>query len=74
MGFLGTVLGYGNSVVSRLVADPSSLLYVGAVCFLATLGLDRLANRAAEERDGGEASDGGDDGPAAGPDATPPEA
>ncbi len=55
------------------MADPSSLLYVGAVCFLATLGLDRLANRAAD-RDGGEAGDGGDDGSVAGPDATPSEA
>lgn len=49
LGFLGTVLGYGNSVVSRLATEPSSLLYVGFVCFLATLGLDRVAKRAADE-------------------------
>jgi len=49
LGFLGTALGYGNSVVSRLVTEPSSLLYVGVVCFLATLGLDRAANRATDE-------------------------
>ncbi|WP_123535207.1 hypothetical protein [Halosimplex salinum] len=49
LGFLGTVLGYGNSVVSRLVTEPSSLLYVGFVCFLATLGLDRVAKRATED-------------------------
>ncbi len=45
LGFLGTALGYGNGLVSRLAADPQSFLYVGIVCFLATLGLDRLANR-----------------------------
>lgn len=45
LGFLGTALGYGNSLVSRLVTDPRSLLYVGVVCFLATLGLDRVAGR-----------------------------
>lgn len=51
LGFLGTVLGYGNSVVGRLVADPQSLLYVGGICFLATLGLDRLAAAAADDAD-----------------------
>ncbi|QLH80748.1 hypothetical protein [Halosimplex pelagicum] len=66
LGFLGTVLGYGNSVVSRLVTEPSSLLYVGAVCFLATLGLDRIANRATEgdeerEPDGPDGPDGDGD-------------
>ncbi|QPV64922.1 hypothetical protein I7X12_10070 [Halosimplex litoreum] len=60
LGFLGTVLGYGNSVVSRLVTEPSSLLYVGAVCFLATVGLDRVAN-GARERDGEGESDAADD-------------
>lgn len=49
LGFLSTVLGYGNSLLSRLVTDPQSLLYVGGVFFLATLGLDRLANRESEE-------------------------
>lgn len=48
LGFLGTALGYGNSIVSRLVTEPSSLLYVGFVCFLATLGLDRVAKRTAD--------------------------
>jgi len=48
LGFLGTALGYGNSIVARLVAEPQSLLYVGGVCFLATLGLDRLTNRRSE--------------------------
>jgi len=60
LGFLGTVLGYGNSVVSRLVTEPSSLLYVGGVCFLAMLGLDRIANRAGERSDGDDV-DGADD-------------
>jgi hypothetical protein len=51
LGFVGTVLGYGNSVVGRFVADPQSLLYVGVVCFLATLGLDRLAGTVASADD-----------------------
>ncbi|WP_459193462.1 hypothetical protein [Halosimplex sp. J119] len=55
LGFLGTVLGYGNSVVGRLVTDPQSLLYVGGVFFLATLGLDRLAKL---PRDGDADGDG----------------
>lgn len=44
LGFLSTVVASGNSIVSRLVADPQSLLYVGAVFFVATVGLDRLAD------------------------------
>lgn len=44
LGFLSTAMGYGNSLISRFVADSKSLLYVGVVFFLATLGLDRLAN------------------------------
>ena len=46
LGFLGTVMGYGNTLITRFVADSRSLLYVGVVFFLATLGLDRLANAA----------------------------
>ena len=46
LGFLGTVMGYGNSLITRFVADSRSLLYVGVLFFLATLGLDRLANAA----------------------------
>jgi hypothetical protein len=49
LGFLATVMGYGNGIVSRLVADPQSLLYVGAVCFVTTVGLDRLSNRWTED-------------------------
>ena len=49
LGFLGSVLGYGNWLISRLVTEPQSLLYVGLVCFLATVGLDRLANRLSEQ-------------------------
>jgi len=74
LGFLGTVLGYGNSVVGRLVTDPSSLLYVGAVCFLATLGLDRVANRASDASDESEADGAdGDGGPAVDAAVTPRE-
>jgi hypothetical protein len=49
LGFLSTVLGYGNGIVSRLVTDPQSLLYLGVVFFLVTLGLDRLAKPLQEE-------------------------
>ncbi|WP_276271272.1 hypothetical protein [Haloarcula litorea] len=49
LGFLTTLVGYGNSIVSRFIADSQSLLYLGLVFFLATLGLDRLANSLAEE-------------------------
>ena len=42
LGYLSTVVGYGNSLVTRLVADPQSLLYLGSVLFVATVGLDRL--------------------------------
>jgi len=49
LGFLSTVVGYGNSVVTRLVAEPQSLLYIAAVFFVATLGLDRLTQRLSEE-------------------------
>ncbi|WP_135302271.1 hypothetical protein [Haloarcula amylovorans] len=48
-GFLTSAIGYGNSVVTRVAADPVSLLYVGVVFFLATLGLDRLAGVVAED-------------------------
>jgi hypothetical protein len=49
LGFLSTVVGYGNGIVSRLVIEPQSLLYLGGMFFLATLGLDRLVKRTAEE-------------------------
>lgn len=45
LGFLSSVIGYGNGIVGRLVTEPSSLLYLGGLFFLTTLGLDRLANR-----------------------------
>jgi hypothetical protein len=48
LGFLSTVVGYGNSLVTR-VADPQSLLYLGGVLFVATFGLDRLAERSDED-------------------------
>ncbi|WP_241662523.1 hypothetical protein [Halorubrum depositum] len=58
LGYLSTVIGYGNGLISRLVAEPQSLLYVGGSFFVLTLGLDRLHNRAvtrrASEERGGE--------------------
>lgn len=50
LGFLSTVVGHGNSVVTRLVAEPQSLLYIGGVFFLATFGLDRLTRHLSEAR------------------------
>lgn len=49
LGFLGTAVGVGNGLVARVVTDPQSLLYVGGLCFLTTIGLDRLSNRLAED-------------------------
>lgn len=49
LGFLSTVVGYGNGIVSRLAVEPQSLLYLGGMFFLATLGLDRLVKRSTEE-------------------------
>ncbi|MFW6003285.1 MAG: hypothetical protein ACOCPT_02575 [Halanaeroarchaeum sp.] len=45
LGYLGTVIGYGNSIVSRLVVDPQTFLYIGGAFFVATFGLDRLRSR-----------------------------
>jgi len=49
LGFLSSAVGYGNAVVGRLTADPQALLYVGVAFFLATLGLDRLADAVSRE-------------------------
>jgi hypothetical protein len=38
LGYLGAVLGYGTT----LVTNPLSLLYLGGVLLVATLGLDQL--------------------------------
>ncbi|ACM55912.1 hypothetical protein [Halorubrum lacusprofundi] len=48
LGYLTTVIGYGNALVSRLIADPQSFLYVGSALFVATLGLNRLQQSATE--------------------------
>lgn len=48
LGYLAAAVGIGNSVVTRLVADPVSLLYLGGVLLVATLGLDRLQNSLAK--------------------------
>ncbi|GAA0193873.1 MULTISPECIES: hypothetical protein [Halobaculum] len=41
LGYLSTVIGYSNS----LITNPQTLLYVGSVFFVTTLGLDRLRSR-----------------------------
>lgn len=38
LGYLSAVIGYSNT----LITEPQSLLYLGGVLFVATLGLDRL--------------------------------
>lgn len=60
LGYLGTLVGYGNSLVARLVTDPQSLLYLGGALFVTTLGLDRLQRRVTDEDEGGSID--GDDG------------
>jgi len=46
LGYLSSILGFNTALGS----NPQSLLYLGAVLFVTTLGLDRLRkNRAAEE-------------------------
>ena len=44
-----SVVRSGNTLVARFGADPRSLLYLGIVCFLVTMGLDRVANAAENE-------------------------
>jgi len=44
-----SVVRSGNTLVARFGADPRSLLYLGTVCFLATMVLDRVANAAENE-------------------------
>lgn len=48
LGALGSLAGYGNSILSTLAVGPISLLSLGVACFLATLGLDRLRNAAVD--------------------------
>ncbi|MFC6785211.1 hypothetical protein [Halobaculum halobium] len=47
LGYLGTVIGYSNS----LITNPQTLLYVGSVFFVTTLGLDRLRTSASTDDD-----------------------
>ncbi len=49
LAFFSTALGYGTSIITRLVTTPQSLLYFGAALFVATLGLDRLSKKLSEE-------------------------
>lgn len=44
LSYLGTVFGYGSSLVTRLAVEPQSLLYLGGALLVATFGLDRLQN------------------------------
>lgn len=60
LGYLITVIGYGNSLVTRLVADPHSLLYLGSALFVATLGLDRLQNSLTSGESGSRENDSED--------------
>lgn len=48
--YLAAVIGTGSGVVTGLVTDPRTLLYVGAVLFVLTVGLDRLATHTGRER------------------------
>lgn len=48
-GFLTMGLGYGPGVLGRSLVDTGALLYLGLAFFLATVGLDKLANTVADE-------------------------
>ena len=45
IGYVSTFFGIGTVYFTRIAADPHSFLYTGVILFLATLGLDRLAER-----------------------------
>ncbi|WP_254273953.1 hypothetical protein [Haloarcula marina] len=49
LGFLTALIGYGNHILARFLVEPQALLYAGVVFFVATLGLDKLANSIAED-------------------------
>lgn len=51
LGYASTVVGYGSGYLTRLVNDPQSFLYAGGILFLATLGLDRVADSRLREWD-----------------------
>lgn len=45
LGYLGSLIGYGNSILTRVFTEPQSLLYVGGVFFVVTVGIDRFRAR-----------------------------
>lgn len=45
LSYLVVAVGYGNGLVSRLAVDPQSLLYLGGVLLVTTLGIDRFRDR-----------------------------
>lgn len=42
LGYLSAVIGYSNTIVTRVAPNSQSLLYVGGLLLVTTLGLDRL--------------------------------
>jgi hypothetical protein len=51
LGYLGTVIGYGDDLVIPIVREPQLLLYLGIILFVITFGLDQLrGTRPNEER------------------------
>lgn len=51
LGYVVAVMGVGNHVVTRLVMEPQSLLYLGGVLFVTTLGLDRIRRTRSNDED-----------------------
>lgn len=51
LGYLSTVIGYGNGLITRLVAESQSLSSLGGVLFVPTFGLDRLQNSILNEEE-----------------------
>ncbi len=51
LGYMATMVGYGTVLVTRLVTDPQSLLYLGGTLFVATFGLDHLQKTRSNEEE-----------------------
>ncbi len=51
LGYIATMVGYGTVLVTRLVTDPQSLLYLGGTLFVATFGLDHLRRTRSNEEE-----------------------
>lgn len=51
IGYVTTLVTNGSTYLTRVVTEPTSLLYAAGVFFLLTLGCDRLASRLRSQPD-----------------------